>query len=93
MCDERSDPWVLIDASVAQHERHGWTLLWRADDPPRARMRLVVEPPERLPMGMVGRPASLGRQMVCRDIMLDDAGRVVWPTVPCGTQELGDPEE
>lgn len=93
MSGDRPDPWALIDASVAQHERHGWTLLWRAEEPPRARMRLVVEPPERVPLGMVVKPAGMGRHMTCRDIMLDDDGRVVWPNVPCDTGELGDMPE
>jgi hypothetical protein len=83
MIDAQRAPEQQLALAIKQHERHGWTLAWRKEDPPCARMRVVVEPPERLPLGMVVTQTTKCRNVTCRDITIAADGKAVWVNVSC----------
>jgi hypothetical protein len=93
--DARRTPHQEIDVCIAQHQRAGCTLVWREDNPPRARMCLVVEAVAHVPVEKGATLSPAGRvyrpgKITCLDITIGHDGRALWAIVPCGSDDRWD---
>lgn len=83
---DQRPPEQEMALAIDQYERGGWELVWRRDDPHRARVRILRpeylrSPYTSMPEEMVTTPT--GSRYACRDITIGEDGRATWTNVDC----------